>query len=118
MIQLSRFILMLFLSQSILAAQNIDPQSGLIIDSGFAVVKKQCSVCHSPQLIIQNKASYQGWLAMLRWMQEKQGMQTISQKTEALILNYLAKNYAPEQAGRRKPLVVEQWKKLKPSSAE
>ena len=112
MFQLTRFILMLLMSQSILAAQNIDPQSGLIIDSGFAVVKKQCSVCHSAQLITQNKASYQGWLATLRWMQKKQGMQSLSQQTEALILNYLAKNYAPEQTGRRKPLVVEQWKKL------
>ena len=115
MIQLTRFILMLLMSQSILAAQNIDPQSGLIIDSGFAVVKKQCSVCHSPQLIIQNKASYKGWLATLQWMQEKQGMQSISQQTEELILNYLAKNYAPEQAGRRIPLVIENWKKLNTS---
>ena len=114
MIQLSRFILMLLISQSILAAQNIDPQSGLIIDSGFAVVKKQCSVCHSPQLIIQNKASYQGWLDTLNWMQEKQGMQPLSQQTETLILNYLAKNYAPEQTGRRKSLIIEQWKKYNP----
>ena len=114
MIHLSRFILMLLMSQSILAAQTIDPQSGLIIDSGFTVVKKQCSVCHSPQLIIQNKASYQGWLATLNWMQENQGMQSLNQQTETLILNYLAKNYAPEQTGRRKPLVVEQWKKLTP----
>ena len=112
MIQLSRFIPMLFLSQSILAAQNIDPQSGLIIDSGLEVVKKQCTVCHSPQLIIQNKASYQGWLDTLRWMQKKQGMQSLNKQTEAVILDYLAKNYAPEQTGRRKPLVVEQWKKL------
>jgi hypothetical protein len=106
---------MLLMSQSILAAQHVDPQSGLIIDSGFTVVKKQCSQCHSPQLIIQNKASYQGWLTTLRWMQEKQGMQSISQQTETLILNYLAKNYAPEQAGRRQPLVIEQWKKLNTS---
>lgn len=118
MIQLSRFIPLLLMSQSILAVQNIDSESGLIIDSGFAVVKKQCSVCHSPQLIIQNKASYQGWLDTLRWMQKKQGMQSLSQQTETLILNYLAKNYAPEQAGRRRPLVIEQWKKLNKSSGE
>ena len=111
MIWRTGFIPLLLMSQSILAAQNVDPQSGLIIDSGFAVVKKQCSVCHSPQLITQNKASYQGWLTTLRWMQETQGMQPISQQTEDLILNYLAKNYAPEQTGRRKSLVVEQWKK-------
>ncbi len=114
MVQFGRFIPLLLMSQSILAAQNIDPQSGLIIDSGLAVVKKQCSLCHSTQLISQNKASYQGWLATLRWMQEKQGMQPLNQQTEALILNYLAKNYAPEQAGRRKPLVIEKWKKLNP----
>ena len=112
MIWRASFIPLLLISQSILAAQNIDPQSGLVIDSGLKVVKKQCSVCHSPQLIVQNKASYQGWLDTLRWMQEKQGMQSLSKQTETLILNYLAKNYAPEQAGRRKPLVIQQWKKL------
>jgi len=112
MIWRASFIPLLLISQSILAAQNIDPQSGLAIDSGLEVVKKQCSVCHSPQLIVQNKASYQGWLDTLRWMQEKQGMQSLSKQTETLILNYLAKNYAPEQAGRRKPLIIKQWKKL------
>ena len=118
MINLTRIIPLLLLSQSILAAQNIDPESGLIVDSGFTVVKKQCSLCHSPQLIIQNKASYQGWLDTLRWMQKEQGMQPLSQQTEVLILNYLAKNYAPEQVGRRRPLVIEQWKKLNTSSGE
>jgi len=115
MIWRTSFILLLLMSQSILAAQNIDTQSGLIIDSGFAAVKKQCSLCHSAQLITQNKASHQGWQDTLRWMQEKQGMQSLSQQTETLILNYLAKNYAPEQTGRRKPLVVEKWKKLNSS---
>ena len=115
MFKFTSFIPLLLMSQSILAEQNIDPESGLIIDSGVKVVKKQCSVCHSTQLIIQNKANYQGWLATLRWMQEKQGMQSLSQQTEALILNYLAKNYAPELAGRRKPLVIEKWKKLNTS---
>ena len=116
MIWRTGFIPLLLLSQSIFAAQNVDPQSGLIIDSGVEAVKKQCSACHSTQLIIQNKANYQSWLATLRWMQEKQGMQPLSQQTEALILKYLAKNYAPEQAGRRKPLVIEKWKKLNTSS--
>ena len=115
MLQFTSFIPLLLMTQSILAAQNIDPESGLIIDSGFAVVKKQCSVCHSPQLITQNEASYQGWLDTLRWMQEKQGMHSLSQQTEVLILNYLTKNYAPEGTGRRKPLLIDNWKKLNTS---
>lgn len=106
-------VLLLFFTQLLQAEQKIDTQTGLIIDKGFESVKKQCTVCHSAKLIVQNKATRQGWKDTIRWMQETQGLQKLNQSTEQEILSYLAKNYAPNVQGRRSPLVVDQWHKLK-----
>ena len=106
-------VLLLFFSQWLQAEQKIDKQTGLIIDKGFESVKKQCTVCHSAKLIVQNKATRQGWEETIRWMQKTQGLQTLNQNTEQEILSYLSKNYAPEGQGRRSPLVVDQWHRLK-----
>ena len=46
-------------------------------------------------------------------MQKEQGMQKLSQKDEALILNYLAKYYSSKQNSRRAVLTVEKWHPLK-----
>jgi len=104
---------LMLLTQAILAAENIDPQSGLIIDSGYNTVKKQCTICHSAQLISQNKASYREWLKTIRWMQKEQGMRELSQQDEELILKYLTKHYSPKQSSRRAVLSVEKWHPLK-----
>ena len=60
-VRLISCVSLLLLTQTLFATENIDPQSGLVMDTGFDTVKKQCTVCHSAQLITQNKASYQQW---------------------------------------------------------
>ncbi|MFT7289516.1 MAG: hypothetical protein ACI87W_003653 [Halieaceae bacterium] len=84
-------------------AVEVDGASGLNIDFGFDVVKIQCTVCHSAQLITQNRATRDGWLRMIRWMQDKQGLWPLGEN-EAVILDYLEANYSPTFAGRRPPL--------------
>ena len=86
--------------------KEIDKDTGLIIAPGFEEVKKTCTVCHSPMLITQNKADRDGWLEMIRWMQEKQGLWELEQQLENTILDYLAANYGPTAASRRPPLQV------------
>lgn len=89
------------------AEKEIDEETGLIIAPGFEEVKKTCTVCHSPMLVTQNKADREGWLEMIRWMQEKQGLWKLEPDLENAILDYLAANYGPTEAYRRPPLQVQ-----------
>jgi hypothetical protein len=82
-----------------------DPVTGLVIAPGFEQVRAQCTVCHSGRLVSQNRADRDGWLRMIRWMQETQGLWPLGD-AEAVILDYLADNYAPRPRGRRAPLKV------------
>ncbi len=111
MIQLFRFLSLTFLllNQAVFAAETIDDQSGLLVGKGYEEVKKHCSSCHSLTLVIQNKASRQGWLEAIRWMQQTQGMAVLNEQTEEVILSYLSKNYAVTKTSRRKPLLIEKW---------
>lgn len=74
--------------------------SGLIAAKGFEIVKANCTACHSAKLITQNRATKEGWEAMIEWMQATQGLWDLG-KNEPIILDYLATNYAPEEVGRR-----------------
>ncbi len=80
-----------------------DTKTGLVLSPGFELVSAQCTVCHSAKLISQNRADREGWLAMIRWMQETQGLWPLGDN-EAQIVDYLAANYGPLGAGRRQPL--------------
>ena len=85
-------------------------RSGLKDDPNLHLVIGACTPCHSAELITQNRASRDGWEGMIRWMQETQNLGDLGQ-AEPAILDYLAKYYAPEQAGRRKnlDLAEEDW---------
>ena len=75
-------------------------QTGLIYDANFDIVRANCTACHSGKLVAQNRATREGWLQMIRWMQKTQGLWDLG-VNEPKILDYLAKNYAPEEVGRR-----------------
>ena len=82
-----------------------DPDSGLVIAPGFEQVKAQCTACHSGRLVAQNRADRDGWVQMIRWMQDTQGLWPLGEAEEE-ILDYLATNYPPLPRGRRMPLRV------------
>ena len=91
---------------------SLDAQTGLVLAPGFQLVKNNCVRCHSPQLITAKRATREGWESTIRWMQATQGLGDLG-KEEALILDYLAKHYAPTQEGRRPPLKDITWYRLK-----
>jgi hypothetical protein len=93
----------LLLAARLTVAADLDPKTGLVLAPGFAVVSAQCTVCHSAKLISQNRANREGWLAMIRWMQETQGLWPLGEN-EVPVLDYLAANYGPLSVGRRRPL--------------
>ena len=87
-------------------------------DTGFIegehkmLVVANCTGCHSSKLVIQNRASREGWKNMIRWMQQTQNLWDLGGNEEK-ILDYLSTHYAPEEQGRRANLEIEQWYKLK-----
>ncbi|MEM1322908.1 MAG: hypothetical protein AAGG75_21770 [Bacteroidota bacterium] len=87
---------------------GIHLRTGLIVAEGFELVKGTCTTCHSAKLVIQNRASRQGWKDMIRWMQQSQGLWELGESEER-ILDYLAKHYAPEAIGRRRALEIAEW---------
>lgn len=91
---------------------GIDVTSGLIADEGYQVVRQICTSCHSSKQITQNRATREGWMTTIRWMQKTQKLWDLG-KNEELILTYLAKNYAPENTGRRQQLTNIEWYVLK-----
>ncbi len=88
--------------------EGMDTLTGLIARGDYLLVKGNCLACHSAKLITQNRASKEGWLDMIHWMQETQGLQDLG-KNEGPIVEYLATYYAPEESGRRPALDSVKW---------
>lgn len=91
-----------------LIVDNIHVRTGLYVDSGFVQVKANCLSCHSSKLITQNRDNREGWAHTIEWMQETQKLWDLG-ANESVILDYLAKHYAPEESGRRKLLKDIEW---------
>ena len=79
---------------------GIHVQTGFVYAEGFDVVRGTCTACHSAKLVTQNRATRDGWKDMIRWMQKTQGLWELG-KNEPIILDYLAKHYAPTEVVRR-----------------
>lgn len=95
---------------------GVHVQTGLLDGEGLNLVIAHCTACHSAQLVTQNRADREGWKKMIVWMQETQNLWDLGTQEET-ILNYLAKNYAPEEVEfakfRRAPLGDVEWYELK-----
>ncbi|MBL4586866.1 MAG: monoheme cytochrome C [Flavobacteriales bacterium] len=92
-------------------------ENGIHLATGFKegnnlqLVIANCTGCHSSKMVTQNRATREGWKSMIRWMQETQNLWELGDG-EDLILDYLAKYYAPEKKGRRQPLTDITWYEL------
>ena len=85
--------------------------TGLVADEGLNLVIGHCTGCHSAKLVTQNRFNKEGWVRVIRWMQETQNLWDLGESEEAIV-NYLSKHYAPEFAGRRRPLNAIEWYEL------
>lgn len=52
-----------------------------------------CSGCHSEMIVAQQGLTRDGWVEMLEWMVEEQGMGEIDEPDLSAILDYLATHY-------------------------
>ncbi|MEL6557480.1 MAG: monoheme cytochrome C, partial [Bacteroidota bacterium] len=90
---------------------GIHVKTGLLDGEGLQAVINNCTNCHSAKLVIQNRMNRDRWLSTIRWMQETQNLWPLGEN-EDVILDYLAKNYPPDEVGRRKNLADIEWYEL------
>ena len=101
------FIVVVGLFSVVIAEEEVaktDPESGMIIDEHWQLVRAMCSSCHSPKLYTNYGATRETWAGLIDWMQAKQGLWEIPVETESHILDYLEKNYPPGEQSRRRNL--------------
>jgi hypothetical protein len=93
---------------------GIHQPTGLKADAHLEMVLGNCLACHSADVIRNTRLSRDGWNSIIVWMQQKQNLWDLG-KNQELIVDYLAKNYAPEAQGRRRNLAlhVNDWYELK-----
>lgn len=91
--------------------EGVHIATGLKDGDGLQLVIKNCTNCHSSKLIIQNRMSADSWRQTISWMQRTQNLWDLGEN-EALIVNYLATNYAPNKKGRRQNIEGIEWYRL------
>ena len=97
--------------ESEISEQGIHVESGLVADEGYQLIIANCTKCHSANLVTQNRGNRDYWKSLIIWMQTTQGLWELGD-SEGKILDYLSKNYAPVQEGRRANLSGVQWYEL------
>ena len=80
------------------------PDATLVRDEGWELVFAHCSACHSLRLVTSNRGDRDTWLRLIRWMQATQNLWQIEPNSEARLLDYLERNYGPQEAVRRAQL--------------
>ena len=71
-----------------------DEYAGMPRTEGVEIVIAQCSYCHSPFLIMQQRLSRERWDGVVRLMVEEKGMPEPDPADRQVILNYLAQHFA------------------------
>ena len=99
-------------ADSIAVKKQFDEATGFIVDKGITETIQNCTPCHSAKMVTQNRMTRDGWEASIRWMQKTQNLWPLGDN-EPIILDYLAKNYAPTNKGRRENLTNIEWYDLK-----
>lgn len=84
---------------------EVDASTGLLKAGAWEEVRALCSGCHSVDLVTSQHNNAEGWEQTIRTMQRSHNMVELPAPTEARIVDYLAKHFAPQtRAHRRAPL--------------
>ena len=87
---LTIFALVFLLTSNALAKEKNNYQ-GLPPVSGVELVIKNCTVCHSADIILTNHMSRKAWDKTITWMQKEQGLWELNKEVRKIILDYLSK---------------------------
>ena len=82
---------LVFLLTSNTVAKEKNNYQGLLPVSGVKLVIKNCTVCHSADIILENHMSRKAWDKTITWMQKEQGLWKLNKEVRKIILDYLSK---------------------------
>jgi len=82
---------LVFLLTSNAVAKEKNNYQGLLPVSGVKLVIKNCTVCHSADIILENHMSRKAWDKTITWMQKEQGLWELNKEVRKIILDYLSK---------------------------
>ena len=82
---------LVFLLTSNAVAKEKNNYQGLHLFSGVELVIKNCTVCHSADIILANHMSRKAWDKTITWMQKEQGLWELNKEVRKIILDYLSK---------------------------
>ena len=83
-------VLVFFLRSNAVAKEN-NKYQGLSPVSGVELVVKNCTVCHSADIILESHMSRKAWDKTITWMQKEQGLWKLNKEVRKIILDYLSK---------------------------
>lgn len=76
------------------ATEDDENEYGVLLAApGVEETFAYCSGCHSERIVAQQGLTRDGWIEILEWMVEEQGMGEIEEPDLTLILDYLATHY-------------------------
>ena len=84
-------LVLVFFLRSNAVAKEKNKHQGLSPVSGVELVVKNCTVCHSADIILENHMSRKAWDKTITWMQKEQGLWELNKEVRKIILDYLAK---------------------------
>ena len=82
---------LVFLLTSNAVPKEKNNYQGLPPLSGVELVIKNCTVCHSADIILENHMSRKAWDKTITWMQKEQGLWELNKEVRKIILDYLSK---------------------------
>ena len=84
-------LVLTFFLRSNAVAKEKNNYHGLSPVPGVELVVKNCTVCHSADIILENHMSRKAWDKTITWMQKEQGLWELNQEVRKIILDYLSK---------------------------
>lgn len=81
-------------SGAFIASASAESEFGLLVPGeGAEETFGYCTACHSERIVVQQGQTREGWVHLLEWMVEEQGMPPIEEPDYSLVLDYLTTNY-------------------------
>ena len=91
------FLISLIEQNKLRAKAPLGPLQILPEGKGQSLVIQNCTACHSPYLLRQQRLDQKQWLTIIQKMQKEHGLWPIAEKVQKIIANYLAKNFGPSK---------------------
>ena len=86
------------------SAESDAPDFGVLVAAeGAEETFDYCTACHSERIIAQQGQTRGGWIELLEWMVDEQGMAEIEEPDLSAVLDYLTANYNIDRPNFPKP---------------